>query len=479
MRPTLLSSLLTCTTALAGTPALAGTGYTFVDLGTLGGDHSGAMGMNDQGQIVGWSTIPGCTTGNGAPCKRAFLWENGVMTDLGFLAGDEGSIARAINDNGLIVGNSERDVLNASGTYHAVTFSVGNAPTPLPDLGHGTSWASDVNESGVIVGYATDPNSFQDRVLTWQGGVLTNLGSTEPHSYNRGTGINDNGQVIGMAWNLFQPNDSILYDNQWFQIGGYGQFENSEGFDLNNNGMAVGTQAFPSGNWHATIWQLGQPGATDLGVLPGDELSYLLDVNDSGEAVGYSLDEDNGVSTRAIYTDGVTLTNLNDLLPVGTNALLWDATEINEGGDIVGSAVVNGAFHAYLLRKDDAGGNYCTPTANSTGQAAEMNVMGSSSISTNDLELSAQPVPNKPFLFFYGPTQVEVPFGDGFRCAGGGIQRLGPVAVASGNRATRVVDLVTEGIQPGSLNFQCWFRDSDAGGAGFNLSDGYEVVFLP
>lgn len=465
--------------SLTSSSALAGTGYTFVDLGTLGGDHSGAMGMNDQGQIVGWSTIPGCTTANGAPCKRAFLWENGAMTDLGFLPGDEGSIARAINDNGLIVGNSERDVINASGTYHAVTFSPNSAPIALPDLGQGTSWASDVNESGVIVGHATDASVLRDRVVTWQGGVLANPGSSEPHSYNRGTGINDNGQLIGMAWNLFQPNDSILFDGQWFQIGGFGQFENSEGFDLNNSGVAVGTQAFPSGNWHATIWQLGQPGATDLGVLPGDELSYLLDVNEAGEAVGYSLDEDNGVTLRAVYTDGSSLTNLNDFLPFGTNALLWDATEINEGGDIVGTALVNGAFHAYLLRKDDAGGNYCSSTANSTGQAAQMNVVGSLSIATNDFELGAQPVPNKAFLFFYGPQQVELPFGDGVRCAGGGILRLGPVGVASGNRATRMVDLAAQGIQPGSLNFQCWFRDPDANGTGFNLSDGYEAVFLP
>ena len=36
-------------------------------------------------QVVGWSTIPGCVTGNGAPCRRAFLWDNGVMTDLGLL----------------------------------------------------------------------------------------------------------------------------------------------------------------------------------------------------------------------------------------------------------------------------------------------------------------------------------------------------------------------------------------------------------
>jgi probable HAF family extracellular repeat protein len=51
------------------------------DLGTLRGDaFSEALGINDRRQVVGLS----CTAGFGS-C-RAFLWENGVMTDLKALA---------------------------------------------------------------------------------------------------------------------------------------------------------------------------------------------------------------------------------------------------------------------------------------------------------------------------------------------------------------------------------------------------------
>ena len=55
------------------------------DLGTLGGT-SDARGINARGQVVGIS-------GN-----RAFVWEKGVMTELG------GSAAFAINAAGEIVG---------------------------------------------------------------------------------------------------------------------------------------------------------------------------------------------------------------------------------------------------------------------------------------------------------------------------------------------------------------------------------------
>jgi probable HAF family extracellular repeat protein len=74
------------------------------DLGTLYGDaYSEALGINDDGQIVGLS----CTVGFGS-C-RAFLWEDGVMTDLNALVpGYEGHLvfANDINDDGEIAGQT-------------------------------------------------------------------------------------------------------------------------------------------------------------------------------------------------------------------------------------------------------------------------------------------------------------------------------------------------------------------------------------
>src|SRR5690242_12965143 len=55
--------------------------YTVQDLGTLGGSFSLAGGMNEEGSVVGFSTV----AGNGA--VHAFLWRSGEMTDLGTLGG--------------------------------------------------------------------------------------------------------------------------------------------------------------------------------------------------------------------------------------------------------------------------------------------------------------------------------------------------------------------------------------------------------
>ena len=64
--------------------------YQVMDLGTLGGERTSAMGINNRGDVVGFSdTSKGLT--------RAFLYSGGSLIDLGTLGGDE-SLAYRISD---------------------------------------------------------------------------------------------------------------------------------------------------------------------------------------------------------------------------------------------------------------------------------------------------------------------------------------------------------------------------------------------
>jgi hypothetical protein len=136
-----------------------------------------------------------------------------------------------------------------------------------------------------------------------------------------------------------------------------------------------------------------------------------------------------------------------------------------------------------------AGSNYCNTAMNSTGAGAVITGIGTPNIANNDLVLSAEPCPpGEPGLFYYGPDQIQVPFGNGIRCVGGAagsIARLFPFAVADAQGVlSYAVDYSSAPangpITAGSTyNFQAWFRDPAGGGSGFNLSDGLEVNFIP
>ncbi len=150
----------------------------------------------------------------------------------------------------------------------------------------------------------------------------------------------------------------------------------------------------------------------------------------------------------------------------------------NQGGPALaqsGTLIVCDRLGVHAYREDFS--HFCSASPNSSGAPGRLDVSGSSqSGAGNSLVLSASSVPNTPGLFFRGTTQISAPFGDGLRCAGGTIVRLNPVLVASGGTAQRVVDNAP--FAPGELaNFQFWFRDGAAGGAGFNTTDAVSVRF--
>lgn len=107
------------------------------------------MGINDQGQIVGFVGSPDYTTFTGA------LWHNDTLTNLNILPGDVGGIASGINNKGQVVGSNFGSNFNWS---HAFIWP-NNVMTDLNTLFPGSSslfaiTTNKINELGQISGMA-------------------------------------------------------------------------------------------------------------------------------------------------------------------------------------------------------------------------------------------------------------------------------------------------------------------------------------
>jgi probable HAF family extracellular repeat protein len=176
-------------------------GGTVVDLGTLGGNNSEALGINDSGVIVGDATIQG-----GSP-SHAF-WYDGTLHDLGVLPNGNGSSATAINASGTIVGWS---TTTNGGFAHAVVWTkAGTGNYAIQDLGTlgplagNYSRANAINSSGQIVGITATPQNGETAFI-YRNGVMTDLNSLLPAgssvTLHEATAINDSGQILAYSLN--------------------------------------------------------------------------------------------------------------------------------------------------------------------------------------------------------------------------------------------------------------------------------------
>ena len=121
------------------------------DLGTLGGNNSEAIWINDAGVVVGSADLPG------SQIHDAVVWTNGKIHDLGTVAGDPCSRGRGLNASGQVVGGSS----DCRNFLHAFVWEEGG---PMLDLNRlippGSGWqltnAFNINDRGEILAKA-DP----------------------------------------------------------------------------------------------------------------------------------------------------------------------------------------------------------------------------------------------------------------------------------------------------------------------------------
>jgi probable HAF family extracellular repeat protein len=327
IRTALQRGFASCTLAaaalfVAAGAAASGPTYAQTDLGTFGGSDSISVDVNDTGRVVGWAMT---STG----FQHAYSWTQASgLVDIGVLGQmpeRQTSQAAAVNNAGLVVGWSYYGI----GSFaHAFSWTQAGGLVDLGTLPGGyQSAATDVNDTGQVVGWSDDAGGVPHAVLWTTAGAVVDIGGR----WSRAAAINDSGQVV--------CNTQLAFETQafsWTPQGGRVDIGlggvSSAAVALSDSGQVVGWARTPTGQRHAFSWtQAG--GTLDLGALvaPGS-WSDATAVNAAGQVVGRYV-------TEAGMNHAFSWTPASGMIDLGTLGYQSsDAYAVNDSGTVVGTS---------------------------------------------------------------------------------------------------------------------------------------------
>ncbi len=162
------------------------------------GPLSEALDVNERGQVVGWM--------GGSQDSHAFIWDNGIVTDLGVIPGGFTAKALAISNTGLVVGTGRIPAEGSTvGTSRAFVWENGSMTVIEPLAGFVSTLADDVNDSGqvIVTSWFDDGTLSETSAFVWHDGELTDLNDVIAWDLGlhveRAAAIDNTGRIVARA----------------------------------------------------------------------------------------------------------------------------------------------------------------------------------------------------------------------------------------------------------------------------------------
>ena len=353
--------------------------YTITDLPSLGGTNSRANSINNRTWLAGYSNLSGNAS------RHASLWRGRALTDLGTLGGPNSAVTWSVKaDSGIVAGISQTSTPDPLGeAWSSAAFYPGATGTgyinlgfvwengtmrALPTLGGNNGFATGANSRGQIVGWAENaihdptcvpPQQLQFRPVVYgpKANQIAEFPRPAGDTSGAATAINEQGQAVGISGICDQAvgrhtaKHALLWDKgKIIDLGNLGAPYWNTPTNINQRGDVVGFAGAPNdpdANFlQAFIWT-PESGMKPLGFLPGDVHSEAYGINEKRQVVGLSCDADG--NCRAFMWQNGVMTDLNSAKPASYAAILEQARDINEGGEIAGRSLDStGVRRAFL-----------------------------------------------------------------------------------------------------------------------------------
>jgi len=343
----LAAAFAACVSSLSGSVAVAAPQYTIAPLDSGGSPDVYVKGINNHGQIVGYTV-------DGGGASHATLWDSTGPHELPYLSDNHSSEAYRINDAGQIAGKA---AVTATGTSDAAYWDSAGV-IDCGSLGTSGSFAQDISESGQVVGsswFGTGIAKSHAFVWTKAGGMV-DYGNAGIGNQQAGwNGINSSGKLVGTAYVLFSP-----FKASMGQVGTPGvtvispasQFSTGMALAVNDAGTIVGYQNHGSGSPSPAIFN-GDGTVQFLDITPLNLVEgWAQDISTDGTIVGRAFGSDidgNQISKSFVNIGGQTYDFESLIDPSSGWTLFFEAAGVNDLGQIVGEGIYNGQITGFVM----------------------------------------------------------------------------------------------------------------------------------